>query len=98
MKRPSVRTPASAFLVISTDVSFYSFSKKNMDKIFLVWTRYFFFLPYVFHNCGSEPSNSANQTEKQFRLYSIIIIISLFQEDNIFGTNASLTYGPRLQR
>ena len=24
----------------------------------------------------------------------IIIIISLFQEDNIFGTNASLTYGP----
>ena len=26
----------------------------------------------------------------------IIIIISLFQEDNIFGTNASLTYGPRL--
>ena len=28
----------------------------------------------------------------------IIIIISLFQEDKIFGTNASLTYGPRLQR
>ena len=28
----------------------------------------------------------------------LIIIISLFQEDNIFGTNASLTYGPRLQR
>ena len=28
----------------------------------------------------------------------VIIIISLFQEDNIFGTNASLTYGPRLQR
>ena len=28
----------------------------------------------------------------------IIIIISLFQEDNIFGTNASLKYGPRLQR
>ena len=28
----------------------------------------------------------------------IIIIISLFQEDNIFGMNASLTYGPRLQR
>ena len=25
----------------------------------------------------------------------IIIIISLFQEDNIFGTNASLIYGPR---
>ena len=24
----------------------------------------------------------------------IIIIISLFQEDSIFGTNASLTYGP----
>ena len=28
----------------------------------------------------------------------IIIIISLFQENNISGTNASLTYGPRLQR
>ena len=28
----------------------------------------------------------------------IIIIISLFQEDNIFCTNASLTYGPQLQR
>ena len=27
-----------------------------------------------------------------------IKIISLFQEDNIIGTNASLTYGPRLQR
>ena len=28
----------------------------------------------------------------------ILVIISLFQEDNIFGTNASLTYGHRLQR
>ena len=28
----------------------------------------------------------------------MLIIISLFQEDNIFGTNASLTYDPRLQR
>ena len=28
----------------------------------------------------------------------IIIIILLFQEDNIFGANASLTFGPRLQR
>ena len=25
-------------------------------------------------------------------------IITLFQEDNIFGTNASLTYGPQIQR
>ena len=25
---------------------------------------------------------------------AIIIIISLFQEDNMFGTNASLIYGP----
>ena len=25
------------------------------------------------------------------------IIITLFQEDNIFGTNASLTYGPQIQ-
>ena len=36
---------------------------------------------------------------KNLSLYVIIkIIISLFQEDNIFGMNASLTYGPRLQR
>ena len=28
----------------------------------------------------------------------IIIIITLFQDDNIFGTNASLTYGPQIQR
>ena len=27
-----------------------------------------------------------------------IIIITLFQEDNIFGTNVSLTYGPQIQR
>ena len=27
----------------------------------------------------------------------LIIIITLFQEDNIFGTNSSLTYGPQLQ-
>ena len=34
-----------------------------------------------------------------FLRYSrVIIIISLFQEDNIFGTHASLTYGPGLQR
>ena len=26
-----------------------------------------------------------------------IIIITLFQEDNIFGMDASLTYGPQLQ-
>ena len=26
----------------------------------------------------------------------IIIITILFQEDNIFGTDASLTYGPQL--
>ena len=25
------------------------------------------------------------------------MIITLFQEDNIFGLNASLTYGPQLQ-
>ena len=28
----------------------------------------------------------------------VIIIITLFQEDNIFGMYASLTYGPQLQR
>ena len=27
-----------------------------------------------------------------------IIIVTLFQEDNIFSTNASLTYGPQIQR
>ena len=29
-------------------------------------------------------------------LHVIIIIITLFQEDNIFGRVASLTYGPQL--
>ena len=33
-----------------------------------------------------------------WRILIIIKVTSLFQEDNIFGTNASLTYGPRLQR
>ena len=28
----------------------------------------------------------------------IIITITLFKEDNIFDTNASLTYGPKIQR
>ena len=28
----------------------------------------------------------------------IIITITLFQEDNIFGSDASLTYGPQIQR
>ena len=28
----------------------------------------------------------------------IITITTLFQEDNIFGTNANLTYGPQIQR
>ena len=27
-----------------------------------------------------------------------LLIITLFQEDNIFSTNASLTYGPQIQR
>ena len=26
-----------------------------------------------------------------------LLIITLFQEDNIFGMNASLTYGPQIQ-
>ena len=29
---------------------------------------------------------------------AIIIIITLFQEDNIFGSNTSLTYVPQVQR
>ena len=32
------------------------------------------------------------------KMPSTEIIITLFQEDNIFGTNASLTYGPQIQR
>ena len=36
------------------------------------------------HNCQFEP------------IIIIIIIITLFQEDNIFGRVASLTYGPQL--
>ena len=34
----------------------------------------FFSLPYVFHNCGSEPSNSANQKEKQFCLFVCVLV------------------------
>ena len=30
--------------------------------------------------------------------HNAILIITLFQEDNIFGTNATLTYGPQIQR
>ena len=31
-------------------------------------------------------------------MHIIIIITTLFQEDNIFGTNAILTYGSQIQR
>ena len=31
-------------------------------------------------------------------IITIIMIITLFQEDNLFGMYASLTYGPQLQR
>ena len=31
-------------------------------------------------------------------LIIIILITTLFQEDNIFDTKASLTYGPQIQR
>ena len=41
-----------------------------------------------------------NKTERRHRMTKciiiIIIIITLFQEDNIFGRVASLTYGPQL--
>ena len=30
------------------------------------------------------------------RLVVVFIVITIFQEDNIFGMNASLTYGPHL--
>ena len=32
------------------------------------------------------------------KMPSTEIIITLFQKDSIFGTNASLTYGPQIQR
>ena len=37
-------------------------------------------------------------TLTSFGIIIILIKITLFQEDNIFGTNASLTYGPQIQR
>ena len=38
-------------------------------------------------------------TDEVITIIMIIIkIITLFQADNIFGTNASLTYGPQIQR
>ena len=39
--------------------------------------------------------NSVTNLQKM-TLYPNLIIITLFQEDNIFGTDASLTYGPQL--
>ena len=43
--------------------------------------------------------NSKRDNLKDIKdLMIIIIIISLFQEDNIFGTIASLTYGPRFTK
>ena len=45
------------------------------------------------------PKNSAFFFDKNKKVIGIIIIIIfLFQEDNIFGMNVSLTYSPRLQR
>ena len=40
--------------------------------------------------------NGQNLTFPIVHMY--IMIIPLFQGDNIFGTNASLTYGPQIQR
>ena len=48
----------------------------------------------VVHVLGARIKGSARKVS----IIIIIIIISLFQEDNTIGTNASLTYGPRLQR
>ena len=60
--------------------------KKNvsaLENCYIVKRSFFFFFFFF--------------SKKGLLLFIIIIIISLFQED-IFGTNASLTYGPRLQR
>ena len=38
-----------------------------------------------------------NELIYAINIYIIIIIITLFQEDNILGTNASQTYGPQIQ-
>ena len=39
-----------------------------------------------------------SKTFDRLRIIIIVIIITSFQDDNIFGTNAILTYGPQIQR
>ena len=56
------------------------------------------------HDLFSDRINLMDKTNKmtvrpsKTIMIIIIIIITLFQEDNIFGTDASLTYGPQIQR
>ena len=38
-----------------------------------MYTAFFLSLTCVFHICDSEPLNSANQEEKQFRLFSMVL-------------------------
>ena len=40
---------------------------------------------------------TALSTTKVVQMMPLIILITLFQEANIFGTDASLTYGPQIQ-
>ena len=46
----------------------------------------------------ASPNRTTTRVTHLFFGIIIIIIISLYQKDNIFGTNVSLTYGPQLKR
>ena len=82
-------------LIFSQNIEFY-FTHEHYNRYFHLWLPPLLkILLVVFIRWNKIQS----YTEKlKYPLFIIIIIISLFQEDNIFGTNASLTYGPRLQR
>ena len=56
----------------------------------------------IFTNASRTDTQGDNraysESKLRFSARRAIIIITLFQEDNIFGMYASLTYGPQLQR
>ena len=50
------------------------------------------------HNQRPQSFSGTRRLSRNMWDHIIILIISLFQEDDIFDMHASLTYGPQLQR
>ena len=46
--------------------------------------------------CVYVPQDRKNCLNR-YKVYMTVILTTLFKEDNIFGMNVSLTYGPQLQ-